>query len=154
GRSPATPLVVGSVKTNIGHLDAAAGIAGLIKVVLAMGRGAIPKHLHFEHPTPQIPWADFHLSVPRATTPWGGPRIAGVSSFGIGGTNAHLIVEEPAPPERSRSPDHPRPCHLLCLSARHPQSLRALAADTAAHIASSEATSLEDLTDSAYTGRR
>jgi acyl transferase domain-containing protein/surfactin synthase thioesterase subunit len=153
GRSQATPLVIGSVKTNIGHLDAAAGIAGLIKVVLAMGHGAIPKHLHFDNPTPQIPWADFHLAVPRATTPWDGPKIAGVSSFGIGGTNAHLIVEEPPEGER-RSPAQPRPCHLLCLSARHPESLRALAVETAAHLAASEGVPLEDLTDSAYTGRR
>ena len=98
GRGDDHPLLVGSVKTNIGHLESAAGIAGLIKAVLVMQRGVIPKHLHFQSPTPAVDWSDLPLRVtssmmdlpPRV----GRPRVAGVNSFGISGTNAHLVVEE------------------------------------------------------------
>ena len=97
-----TPLWVGSVKTNIGHLEAAAGLAGLIKVVLALEHEAIPPHLHFHQPSPHIPWDRLPLRVPTTLVPWPRgerPRRAGVSSFGFSGTNAHVVVEE-APGER------------------------------------------------------
>ena len=95
-----TPLLVGSVKTNIGHLEAAAGVAGVIKVVLALEHGSIPPHLHFQHPNPHIPWKECNVAVTSAEHPWrpgARPRIAGVSSFGFSGTNAHAIIQE-APP--------------------------------------------------------
>ena len=100
-RRPAgRPLILGSVKTNIGHLEAAAGVAGLIKVVLSLRHRLIPRHLHFRRPNPQIPWNEYPVTVAGRNTPWpvgDRPRRAGVSSFGASGTNAHLIVEE-APP--------------------------------------------------------
>src|SRR5208282_3199379 len=96
GRDPAEPCLVGSVKTNIGHLEAAAGIAALIKVTLALHHRQIPVSLHYSEPNPRIPFDSMALRVASALQPWpkrvGIPR-AGVSSFGFGGTNAHVILE-------------------------------------------------------------
>ena len=96
-RSPDRPLLIGSVKTNIGHLEAAAGVASLIKVVLAMRSGAIPKNLHFENPNPHLEWDRLPVRVVSEVTDWPDtperPASAGVSAFGISGTNAHVIVE-------------------------------------------------------------
>jgi len=92
---------VGSVKTNIGHLDAAAGVAGLIKTVLALKHKMIPPSLHFERPNPQIDFANSAFYVNSALCEWRADetlRRAGVSSFGIGGTNAHVVLEEAADP--------------------------------------------------------
>ncbi|EJZ05585.1 type I polyketide synthase, partial [Mycolicibacterium vaccae] len=102
GREPGRPLLIGSAKTNIGHLEAAAGIAGVLKVVLALEHATLPKHLNFEKPSPHIPWDRLAVQVVEETTPWertDRPRIAGVSSFGFAGTNAHVILEE--------APDYP-----------------------------------------------
>src|SRR5258707_4487349 len=101
GREASRPLLIGSAKTNIGHLEAAAGIAGVIKVILSLEHETLPKHLHFQNPSPHIPWDRLAVEVVQEATPWeriGGPRIAGVSSFGFAGTNAHVILEE-APEE-------------------------------------------------------
>jgi acyl transferase domain-containing protein/acyl carrier protein len=98
GASRARPLVIGSVKTNMGHLEYAAGVAGVIKAILMLGHGEIPPHLHFRTPNPRIRWRDIALEVPTDTRPWPDgykKRIAGVSSFGMSGTNAHMILEEP-----------------------------------------------------------
>ena len=101
------PLLVGSVKTNIGHLEAAAGVAGLIKAALVVKSGVIPKHLHFRDPNPGIDWQRLPVRVTTEETEWpcrtGQPRRAGVNSFGISGTNAHMLLEEYR--GRSRSPD-------------------------------------------------
>ena len=97
GRDANRPLLIGSVKTNIGHLEAAAGIAGLIKVILSLEHEVLPQHLHFQNPSPHIPWDRLPVRVVDEAIPWerdGRPRIAGVSSFGFSGTNAHVIVEE------------------------------------------------------------
>ena len=98
GREADHPLLVGSVKTNVGHLESAAGVAGLIKAVLAVERGVIPKHLHFQDPHPGIDWDHLPLQITSSTADWprhrGRPRLAGVNSFGISGTNAHIVVEE------------------------------------------------------------
>ncbi|MEL7314790.1 MAG: beta-ketoacyl synthase N-terminal-like domain-containing protein, partial [Cyanobacteria bacterium J06559_3] len=94
--SQAHPLHIGSVKTNIGHLEAAAGIAGLIKVVLAMQHETLPSHLHFHQPSPHIPWDSLPIEVTQKARPWTNaeqPQFAGVSSFGFSGTNAHVVVE-------------------------------------------------------------
>ena len=103
GREPDQPLLVGSVKTNVGHLEAAAGVAGLIKAVLALHRGVIPEHLHFETPNPEIEWDRVPLRVTTAMTDWplrpGRPRRAGVNCFGISGTNSHAVVEAYDPPD-------------------------------------------------------
>ena len=97
GREAEHPLLIGSVKTNIGHLESAAGVAGLIKVILAMKRGVIPKHLHFHNPTPQMDWERMPVQVTSEATEWphrkDRPPLAGISGFGWSGTNAHLVVE-------------------------------------------------------------
>ncbi len=97
-REPDHPLLVGSVKTNIGHLEAAAGVAGLIKAALVVKSGVIPKHLHFRDPNPSLDWERLPVRVTTEAMEWpyGGeqPRRAGVNSFGISGTNAHLVLEE------------------------------------------------------------
>ncbi|MDQ3605878.1 MAG: acyltransferase domain-containing protein, partial [Gemmatimonadota bacterium] len=97
GRSADAPFYVGSVKTNIGHLEAASGIAGLIKVILMLQRGEIPPHLHIRQPSPHIPWEEIPAAVPATRVPWtagAGSRVAGVSSFGASGTNVHVVVGE------------------------------------------------------------
>ena len=126
------PLYIGSVKTNIGHLEAAAGIAGIIKVVLALQHEAIPPHLHFQEPNPLIDWEHIPINVPTVLTPWprqqGVPRIAGISSFGMSGSNAHVLLEE-APviiQEQEVATEDIRP-HLLTLSARTQPALEQLA---------------------------
>jgi acyl transferase domain-containing protein len=128
-RPPAAPLLIGSVKTNIGHLESTAGLAGLLKVVLALEHEAIPKTLHVRALNPHIEWDDLPVRVVTELTPWpadGRPRLAGVSSFGFSGTNAHVIVEAaPAPTPPPPGPD--RSWHLLALSARSDEALRRLA---------------------------
>ena len=107
-RSSDQPLLVGSVKTNLGHLESAAGIAGFIKAVLVLQRGVIPKHLHFNNPNPSIDWDSIPLTVTSSQMDLpnrnGRPRIAGVNSFGISGTNAHIVVEEYPEVEKTSYP--------------------------------------------------
>ena len=106
-RPPGRRCALGSVKTNLGHLEAAAGIAGLIKVALALRHREIPPSLHFEKPNPHIPFDELPLRVQTTLSPWpaeSGPALAGVSSFGFGGTNAHVVLEE-APPAIAGMPD-------------------------------------------------
>ena len=109
GREADRPLLTGSVKTNIGHLESAAGVAGLIKTVLAVKRGVIPKHLHFRNPNPSFDWDSQPLRVTSTMMDWPRrgqrPRLAGVNSFGISGTNAHLVVEEYLDPDGEPSPE-------------------------------------------------
>ena len=154
GRSPDQPLLVGSVKTNLGHLEAAAGMAGLIKTVLTLQHAAIPPHLHFEHPNPHIPWADIPLTIPTRLTEWSSPtaRVAGVSAFGISGTNAHVILlsapiaAAPATPQVSPAPPAaPDGPSLLPLSARTPDALQALARQYVALLANPATPALADL---------
>lgn len=132
-RPPGDFCAVGSIKSNIGHLEAAAGIAGLMKVVLMLKHLELPPSLHFRQPNPHIPFAQLPLRVQQSLSPWPErmtPPLAGVSSFGFGGTNAHLIVgEAPAKEsahgvERETSSERPE---LLPISARTPDALRALA---------------------------
>ena len=113
---------LGSLKSNLGHLDTAAGVASLIKAALAIEHGLIPPSLHFEQPNPQIDFASGPFYVPVEATPWPGegPRRAGVSSYGFGGTNAHLVLEE-APRLLPGSASRPR--QLLTLSAPTPSAL-------------------------------
>ena len=98
GRNTDAPLLIGSVKTNIGHLESAAGIAGLIKAALAVKRGVIPKHLNFHNPDPNIDWENLPIRVTTDMMEWpscdGRPRLAGINSFGISGTNAHVVLQE------------------------------------------------------------
>ena len=155
GREAAGPLVVGSVKTNIGHLESASGIAGLIKVILSLQNEALPPHLHLEERSPRIPWPDFPIEIPTALAPWRRgerPRLAGVSSFGFSGTNAHLIVEE-APLLEAEAPLPDRPVQILCLSARTDPALRQLAGRYAEALSAPAAPSLADAAFTARTGR-
>ena len=109
GREANRPVLTGSVKTNIGHLESAAGVAGLIKAALVLKRGVIPKHLHFENPHPSFDWEHHPLRVTSDMMEWPDrgerPRMAGVNSFGITGTNAHLVVEEYPGPDGDPSRD-------------------------------------------------
>ncbi len=130
GRPACDQCVVGSVKTNIGHLEAAAGIAGLIKTVLSLKHRTIPPHLHFTTPNPDIPFQRLQLRVPTEVEPWpftAGPALAGVNSFGFGGTNAHVVLQEAPPAPAATLADTARP-YLLPVSARSDDALRALAA--------------------------
>ena len=129
GRRADNPVAIGSVKTNIGHLESAAGIAGLIKVILALQHGEIPPHLHLEHPNPYIPWEDLPVVIPTQRQDWParrGPRTAGLSSFGFSGTNAHLVLEQ-APESHAVPLREDRPEHVLVLSAKSSQALTELA---------------------------
>ncbi|HXC24936.1 MAG TPA: beta-ketoacyl synthase N-terminal-like domain-containing protein, partial [Gemmatimonadaceae bacterium] len=135
GRGADNPLIISSVKTNTGHLESAAGVAGLIKVILALRAERIPPHLHMQALNPHIRWGDVPVVIPvdgRAWTPGARKRIAGVSAFGFSGTNAHVIVEE-APAASVSGTETPvssveRPRHVLALSARTPEALEQLAA--------------------------
>ncbi|MBK3562672.1 type I polyketide synthase [Streptomyces sp. MBT62] len=120
--------LVGSVKTNIGHAEAAAGIAGLIKAVLCLEHRTVPPNLHLKNPNPAVAWGDLPLIVPTVATPLadrGRPAIAGVSSFGFSGTNAHLVLE--AAPEPAAVAELPQRTELLALSAFSPEALGDLA---------------------------
>ena len=131
GRPPSSPCLIGSVKTNIGHLEAAAGVAGLIKVALALRHRAIPPSLNFTEPNPEIPFDNLPVRVAQTLTPWpanGGRAVAGISSFGMGGTNAHAVLTE-APQVRVAAEPGTAPdrAELLPLSAHSPEALAALA---------------------------
>ncbi|HEU4769267.1 MAG TPA: type I polyketide synthase, partial [Pyrinomonadaceae bacterium] len=124
------PLIVGSVKSNLGHLEAAAGIVGLIKLVLAVQHGEIPKQLHFSEPSSYIPWRDLRVAVPTERMRWESVRRVGaVSSFGFSGTNAHVVVEEwRESGEAEKGGQGEAETYVLPLSARDGGALRELAA--------------------------
>jgi len=146
---------IGSVKTNVGHLESAAGITGLIKAVLAVKHGVIPPSLHFESPNPEIDFANSPFRVVDKLTPWpenGHPRRAGVNSFGMGGTNVHIVVEEP--PQLPAAPPVPnRSHHILPLSAKSKAALRDLARSYADHLSDRQDASLDDIGFTAATSR-
>ena len=146
---------VGSVKTNIGHLDAASGVAGLIKTVLSLKHKLLPPSLHFEQPNPQIDFANSPFYVNATLSKWetdGTPRRAGVSSFGIGGTNAHVIVEE-APVLVPEVSEIERSWHMLTLSAKTEKALGELAQSYADFLAAHPETPLADICFTANAGR-
>jgi acyl transferase domain-containing protein/NADPH:quinone reductase-like Zn-dependent oxidoreductase/acyl carrier protein len=172
GREPGQPLLMGSAKTNIGHLEAAAGIAGVIKVILSLENELLPQHLHFENPSPHIPWDRLAVQVVEEATAWernGRPRIAGISSFGFAGTNAHVIVEEaPAVPEVLAAapgpidqPDERRDVtagsaarfSVLPLSARTPSALMQVADQYRTWWTAHPEATLEDVCFTAGAGR-
>ncbi|WP_037678076.1 type I polyketide synthase [Streptomyces griseus] len=146
---------IGSVKTNIGHLDAAAGMAGLIKTSLMLRHAELVPSLNFESPNPEIDFGAGPFHVATELTDWptarGVPRRAGVSSFGIGGTNAHVVLEEP--PARP-APSRPRPAELLVLSARSPQALERAMAGLARHLRKHPDLSPADVAKTLGVGRR
>lgn len=153
GEDRSEPLMIGSVKTNLGHLESAAGIAGLIKTILMLQHEVIPPHLHLQELNPHIPWRELPLTVPTQRTPWAGSgeKFAGVSSFGFSGTNAHIILS--SPPVVSYHPSEAeRPLHLLALSARSESALRQLAQRYVDHLSGKQATAA-DIAYTASTGR-
>ncbi len=155
GRSPDEPLVVGSVKTNIGHLESAAGIAGLVKILLMLRHGQIPPHLHLQTVNPLLKLEDSPIVIPTEMRAWprgAAPRRAGVSAFGFGGTNAHVILEDP-PVEEPQPNAVERPCHLFTLSARSPQALSELASRYRDYLEAGPSDSLADIAYTANVGR-
>src|SRR6185369_10352389 len=147
---------LGSVKSNVGHLEAASGIAGLIKATLALENQAIPPNLHFETPNPEIDFASSPFYVNTRLRDWkhgvqGAPRRAGVSSFGMGGTNVHAILEE-APERRVSAPS--RPWQLLPLSARTPAALEATTDRLADWLEKNPGEPLADIAHTLQAGRR
>ncbi|AQS67069.1 type I polyketide synthase [Streptomyces pactum] len=155
---PSATVALGSLKSNFGHLDAASGIAGLIKTVLSLWHETLPRTLHFESPNPDIDFAAGPFTVQRDTAPWprsGGPRLAGVSAFGFGGTNAHVVLQEGPPqgrPDAGGDTRPERPSHLLVLSARNHAALEELSDAMAARLRRGGAR-LADVTYTAATGR-
>jgi acyl transferase domain-containing protein/acyl carrier protein len=142
---------IGAVKTNIGHLDAAAGMAGLIKAVLALKHRQLPPNLHFERPNPMIDFANSPFYVNTVLKEWDCvPRRAGVSSFGVGGTNAHVVLEEAPIIESS---GNGRPWHLLTLSAKTPSALETATANTIDYIKRHPEINLSDVAYTLQVGR-
>ncbi|MFJ6769990.1 type I polyketide synthase, partial [Kitasatospora sp. NPDC091257] len=156
GRTPDAALRVGSAKTNIGHLEGAAGAAGLLKAVLSVANRQLPPSLNFERPNPRIPLDDLGLRVQTALEPWPeGPRIAGVSSFGMGGTNCHVVLTEwpgRAEDPRERTADADAPV-LWPLSGRTEDALREQAARLRAHLEATPAADPADVGHSLATTR-
>jgi len=145
---------IGSVKTNIGHLDAAAGVVGLIKTVLALKHKSIPPSLHFTEPNPEIDFADSPFYVNTKLSDWTvseSPRRAGVSSFGIGGTNAHVVLEEAPQSEVSYTP---RKQQLLILSGKSSLALESVTGRLIEHLKQSSGLNLTDVAFTLQTGRR
>jgi len=160
-RDPDRPLLIGSAKTNIGHLESAAGIAGLIKIVLSLQHELLPQNLHFHNPSVHIPWKSLPVRIVDEPAPWpvtDRPRRAGVSSFGFTGTNAHVLVEEApsAPPDTTvgRLPENTptEPC-VLPLSARSGHGLVEVAERYSVWLAAHPETALSDMCLTAGVGR-
>jgi acyl transferase domain-containing protein/SAM-dependent methyltransferase len=145
---------IGSVKSNVGHLSCAAGIAGLIKTVLVLEQGAIPPTVHYRSPNPAIDFASSPFFVTTRLHPWprnGVPRRAGVSSFGVGGTNAHVVLEEAPVPAASPARHDGA---LITVSARSPAALDAASRRLAAHLAAHPEQDLADVAYTLHVGRR
>ena len=156
GRDPQRPLLVGSVKTNIGHMEGAAGAGSIIKTVLALQHRAVPPHLHFRVPNPLISWSTLPIRVPVELTEWQSPqgvvRRAGVSSFGFSGTNAHLVLEE-APPRATAATEPDSQPGLLAISALTPVALREQAKRLREYLERPDAASWRDVVFTAVHGR-
>lgn len=145
---------IGSLKTNIGHLDAAAGVAGLIKTALALHHKVLPASLHFDSPNPKLGIEETPFYVNARLQPWKAgstPRRAGVSSFGVGGTNAHAVLEEAPPAEPE---DESRALQLLVLSARSTGALERAAARLQNHLAGAKNLNMADVAYTLQVGRR
>ncbi len=155
GRTPEQHCWIGSVKTNIGHLEAAAGIAGLIKTVLSLHHRQIPPHLHLKQLNPLIKLAGTPFSIPTQCQPWSvvtGSRMAGVSSFSFGGTNCHVILEE-APNQVAKTNEIERPLHLLTLSAQTKNALLELVSHYQSYLETHRSLAIASICFSANTGR-
>jgi len=155
-RADGRTCVLGAVKSNIGHAEAASGVAGLIKAVLCLKHGAIPQNLNFKQLNPNISLEGSCFSLPSKLQPWPAGkerRLAAVSSFGFSGTNAHVILEEAPVLPREESSAKRRPLHLLSLSAKSPEGLSAIAGRYAAFLTENPGLPLEDVCATAHLGR-
>lgn len=147
------PLKIGSVKTNVGHLEAAAGVVGVIKVILSLQNEKIPPHLNFKQPNPHIPWDEIPVAVPTKLQAWPRgekPRFAGISGFGISGTNAHVVIEEApkeavSPQEEQSQNPVERPLHILTLSAKTEEALQQTAERYKNHVSKNKEIDLGNL---------
>ena len=158
GHTKEKPLIVSSLKPNIGHLEPAAGIASLIKAILSICHGAIPPHPLFKTPSPHIPWGEIPIVIPNDLMPWpdyGEFRVAGVSSFGFSGTNAHVVLRQ-APPENKEKKIGAieRPYHVIALSAVTEDALIEVAKRYEIRLASPQVDSVEDICYTAGAGRK
>ncbi|QHY99573.1 Erythronolide synthase, modules 3 and 4 [Streptomyces sp. S4.7] len=158
GRPDGQPLRLGSVKSNLGHTQAAAGAAGLMKMILSMRHGVLPRSLHIDAPTPHVDWSAGSVELLTENTPWPGggeqPRRAGVSSFGMSGTNAHVVIEEPpAPAEPPAAPVRPAGPVTLRLSGHSSAALRAQADRTHRHLTDHPDLELPDVAHTLATAR-
>ncbi|MEU8385433.1 type I polyketide synthase, partial [Streptosporangium sp. NPDC048865] len=158
-RRPDDPLRIGSVKSNVGHCESAAGVVGVIKTVLAMRNEVIPANLHFREPNPHVAWSEMNVEVVAAPAPWpaaGRPRIAGVSGFGFTGTNAHVILADPEDVPAPREPDAGDDAgvpHLVTLSAPDEAGLARLSDAWAEHLEAAREDELGALAAVSATGR-
>ncbi|QKW37596.1 SDR family NAD(P)-dependent oxidoreductase [Actinomadura sp. NAK00032] len=159
GRAAGPPLRVGSVKSNVGHCESAAGIVAVIKTVLALRHGLIPANLHFAEPNPQVAWADMDVEVVADPAPWpagDGVRVAGVSGFGFTGTNAHVLLADPGDhpgPAPAGTPPGAAPAMLVPLSAPDPDGLARLSAAWRERLAEAAEEDLPGLAAAAGAGR-
>ncbi|MGH3309696.1 MAG: type I polyketide synthase [Streptomyces sp.] len=171
GRKPGQPLHVGSVKTNIGHCESAAGMAALFKTVLALQHDVIPANLHFREPNPHVDWPEMNVRVVDTATAWrrgDRPRVAGVSGFGFTGTNAHLVIADapaetpatpqvaapPAPAAEADAKSRPKPpTRLIPLSAPDPEGLERLTSAWARRLENATEEDLDSLAATAGAGR-
>jgi acyl transferase domain-containing protein len=156
GRSSSQPCAIGSVKTNIGNLEAAGGIAALIKTVLCLQNGEIPPHPHLQQINPQLALESTPFIIPTINQPSAiKPRFASVNSFGYGGTNAHIVLEAASPESRvlQELSEVERPLHILTLSAKSDKALKELASRYESHLANHATELLPDVCFTANTGR-
>ncbi|MBD8892832.1 SDR family NAD(P)-dependent oxidoreductase [Labrenzia suaedae] len=154
GQKRSTPLHIGSVKTNVGHLEPVSGLVGLLKAVMALEHNKLPKSLHFETPNPDIPFEDLNLKVASESVdlaPSDKPRLAGVNSFGFGGTNAHAVIADPEPSEQV---EETAPVEApLVISARSKAALKQLAKTYADRLSEADAEEAAKIVVSAAHGR-
>jgi acyl transferase domain-containing protein/acyl carrier protein len=154
-RTPETPLVVGAIKSNLGHMESAAGVASLIKAILVLQHEEVPPQLHFRNPNPHIPWKDLPVVIPTKPLPWPAHakrRIAGVSSYGFSGTNVHVILEQ-APHEATPASAEAGRAHVLTLSAKSEAALHELACQYANYLDCDPSVAIGDVCFTANTGR-
>ena len=153
GTERTEPCYLGSLKTNIGHLEAAAGIAGLIKAVLCMQHKAIPANLHFKRLNPLIDLSDSKIEIPQQLQPWNSDKYAGVSSFGFGGTNAHVILTEGERGQVETEKLLERPLHLFTLSAKSEPALKDLVTSYQNYLSDRQEANIADVCYTASAGR-
>lgn len=156
GHTKTNPLIIGSVKTNIGHTEPAAGLAGLMKVVLSMNHEVIPANLHHNPPNPYIPWDDIPIVVAKKNTPWprsSKPRYAGVNCFGFTGTNTHIILEEAPIQKLQIEPNIDRSHHLFVCSAKSKKALKELVKNYIKYFNKAEETSFANICYTSTVGR-